>query len=385
MKEDIPYLESWFYNLQKSIKEFKGIAIDKDIKLLFSISTTTTCKHSINKPYTTPVRFLENSLISGVVVFSQTQSIIVTNIVKDFVDGFLVDVEQKHNMKVGTNGDTLKYFQDKYFINSDRVDSGIKHGGILSIVRAIVANDRIIEYKANDITVDAIWIFLSTKLNYLSGKKVAIIGSGNIGSKLALKLVESGVNVVLVRRDSSKGKLIANAINLIKPPLSKSYASYNSSAIQASKFCDVIIGAANTNNPVITWDMIKNMSKNGFVVDIGKGNIEANAIKKSIEKNIDVIRGDIAAALYGFVSQKQQMQEIVQNKIGRANIDSDINLVSGGVLGRCGDIVVDSFASPSLVYGVANGSGSIKTDLNLIDKKNIEKVKKIINKSRDNA
>ena len=379
MKENIPYLESWFYDLQRSIKELKGIAIDKNIKLLFSISTTT-CKHGTNKPYTTPVRFLENSLISGVVVFSKIQSIVVTNIVKDFVDDFLIDVEQKHNMKAAINSDTLKYFQDKYFINGD-----IKCESILSIVRAIVADDRIIEYKANDITVDAIWTFLSTKLNYLSGKKVAIIGCGNIGSKLALKLVESDVNVVLVRRDSSKGKLIANAINLIKPPLSKSYASYNSSAIQASKFCDVIIGAANTNNPVITWDMIKNMSKNGFVVDIGKGNIEANAIKKSIEKNIDIIRGDIAAALYGFVSQKQQMQEIVQNKIGRANIDSDINLVSGGVLGRCGDIVVDSFISPSFVYGVANGSGSIKTDLNLIDKKNIEKVKKIINKSRDNA
>ncbi len=379
MKENIPYLESWFYDLQRSIKELKGIAIDKNIKLLFSISTTT-CKHGTNKPYTTPVRFLENSLISGVVVFSKIQSIVVTNIVKDFVDDFLIDVEQKHNMKAAINSDTLKYFQDKYFINGD-----IKCESILSIVRAIVADDRIIEYKANDITVDAIWTFLSTKLNYLSGKKVAIIGCGNIGSKLALKLVESDANVVLVRRDSSKGKLIANAINLIKPPLSKSYASYNSSAIEASKFCDVIIGAANTNNPVITWDMIKNLSKNGFVVDIGKGNIEADAIKKSIEKNIDIIRGDIAAALYGFVSQKQQMQEIVQNKIGRANIDSDINLVSGGVLGRCGDIVVDSFTSPSFVYGVANGSGSIKTDLNLIDKKNIEKVKKIINKSRDNA
>ena len=379
MKENIPYLESWFYDLQKSIKELKGIAIDKNIKLLFSISTTT-CKHGTNKPYTTPVRFLENSLISGVVVFSKIQSIVVINIVKDFVDDFLIDVEQKHNMKAAINSDTLKYFQDKYFINGD-----IKCESILSIVRAIVADDRIIEYKANDITVDAIWTFLSTKLNYLSGKKVAIIGCGNIGSKLALKLVESDANVVLVRRDSSKGKLIANAINLIKPPLSKSYASYNSSAIEASKFCDVIIGAANTNNPVITWDMIKNLSKNGFVVDIGKGNIEADAIKKSIEKNIDIIRGDIAAALYGFVSQKQQMQEIVQNKIGRANIDSDINLVSGGVLGRCGDIVVDSFTSPSFVYGVANGSGSIKTDLNLIDKKNIEKVKKIINKSRDNA
>jgi len=379
VKENIPYLESWFYDLQRSIKELKGIAIDKNIKLLFSISTTT-CKHGTNKPYTTPVRFLENSLISGVVVFSKIQSIVVINIVKDFVDDFLIDVEQKHNMKAAINSDTLKYFQDKYLINSD-----IKCESILSIVRAIVADDRIIEYKANDITVDAIWTFLSTKLNYLSGKKVAIIGCGNIGSKLALKLVESDANVVLVRRDSSKGKLIANAINLIKPPLSKSYASYNSSAIEASKFCDVIIGAANTNNPVITWDMIKNLSKNGFVVDIGKGNIEADAIKKSIEKNIDIIRGDIAAALYGFVSQKQQMQEIVQNKIGRVNIDSDINIVSGGVLGRCGDIVVDSFASPSLVYGVANGSGSIKTDLNLIDKKNIEKVKKIINKSRDNA
>ena len=54
-------------------------------------------------------------------------------------------------------------------------------------------------------------------------------------------------------------------------------------------------------------------------------------------------------------------------------------------MGRNGDFVVDSITNPKIVYGVANGSGSIKTDLNLIDKKNIEKVKKIINKSRDNA
>ena len=72
-----------------------------------------------------------------------------------------------------------------------------------------IKKSKIFEFKPSDITVNATWSFLSQRLNFLSGKKVSILGSGNIGSKLALKLVESNVNVSITRKNNYKGKIIA--------------------------------------------------------------------------------------------------------------------------------------------------------------------------------
>ena len=129
--------------------------------------------------------------------------------------------------------------------------------------------------------------------------------------------------------------------------------------------------------------MVKNLSKNGFIIDVGKGNIENIAIQKAIDNGIRVYRGDVSAALYGFVSQVQQMQDILQTKIGRSNIGSNINIVSGGFLGGCGDIVVDSFISPRLIYGIADGKGNMKVNVSSIDLKNIEILKKVILKNKN--
>jgi len=382
MKSDLLYLEKWFNELQKNIKNLQEDAKTRGLKLLFSISTTAIINDT-NNPYTTPVRLLERSLITGVVIYSQAQVIIATNIVKDFVDGYVVDIENKYDLNINSNIDELNYFQNKYLISKDKEDSYFKHKSIIEIVRSIVDTQKIIEYKANDITVDAIWTFLSTKMNFLSGKKISIIGCGNIGSKLALKLVESNASVIIMRKNSQKGKLIAEAINTIKSTLCRGQVTYNSSAIEASKHCDVIISTANTNIPVVTLDMVKNLSKNGFIIDVGKGNIENIAIQKAIDNGIRVYRGDVSAALYGFVSQVQQMQDILQTKIGRSNIGSNINIVSGGFLGGCGDIVVDSFISPRLIYGIADGKGNMKVNVSSIDLKNIEILKKVILKNKN--
>jgi hypothetical protein len=180
---------------------------------------------------------------------------------------------------------------------------------------------------------------------------------------------------VLVRRDSSKGVLMANSINMVKPKTTIATAIYNSSPLQASSFCDVLIGTANASVPIINWDMIQSMSPDGFVIDVGKGNVEGYAIKRAIEENIDIIRGDITASLYGFISHRQQMLDIIKYKIGRVEIKPGISIVSGGVLGRSGEVVVDNYSSPSIVYGVADGSGNMKSILNEVDKNNILIVK----------
>jgi hypothetical protein len=376
IKEDIEFLEDWIVQIKTLTKELNLIAQKKDLTTYFSISNTTSSSKNIQKPYVTPIRLLEGGVICGVVVFSQSQAVIAAKFVQDFVDKILVDSEKKIGMQVGIDKNLLTYFKITDSAINSKSRSLIEFGNISSAVRMVIPEGKFIEYKANDITVDAIWTFLSIRLKKLSGKKIAILGCGNIGFKLALKLVESGINVILVRRDSSKGVLMANSINMVKPKTTLATATYCASPLQASSYCDVLIGTANSGVSLISWDMIQSMTPEGFVIDVGKGNVEDYAVKKAIEENIEIIRGDVGASLYGFISHRQQIQDVIKNKIGRNEIKPGVSVISGGLFGRNGEIVVDNYSLPGIVYGVANGCGQMKTTLNEVDRENLSLVKK---------
>lgn len=370
--EDTVYLKEWALRLNSIALEINSNALKKDLRIYFSITSTL---HSItSKPYMTPLRILESGVIFGVVVFSPSQAIIAGNIVRDMVDEILVDAEKKNLSQVRINYELL----DKFNINLSSIQkkslTKVNNLDISSAARLIFSNNKITEFKPNDITVDAVWTFLSIKLNQFYGKQIAIIGCGNIGFKLALKLAESGAKVLIVRRNKTKGNFMAEAINLMTP-YAESTAEYLDSAVDASKNCDVLIGAATQITKVISSEMIQNLSPNGFVIDIGKGNLEDSAIKIAIRNNIDIFRGDITGSLYGFISHVQKIKNIIKFKTGRSKIDSSIAIISGGLLGKEGEIVVDNYSSPSVIYGVSNGLGSIKTELNDLDKANIKKLR----------
>ena len=46
----------------------------------------------------------------------------------------------------------------------------------------------------------------------VGGKKICIIGSGNLGTKLAIKLVERGAEVIITRRNRNKIKRVAREV-----------------------------------------------------------------------------------------------------------------------------------------------------------------------------
>ena len=75
--------------------------------------------------------------------------------------------------------------------------------------------------------------------------KVSILGSGNIGSKLALKLVESNVNVSTTRKNNYKGKIIALGLNNIMSENTASCITFNQDILKNIFNSDVIVGAAN--------------------------------------------------------------------------------------------------------------------------------------------
>ena len=77
-------------------------------------------------------------------------------------------------------------------------------GNIERRVRESIKNSKLLIYKGNDLTVDSIDLFLTYYFNDdirgLEAKKLQLL-ERNIGSKLALILLERGSKIVICRRD----------------------------------------------------------------------------------------------------------------------------------------------------------------------------------------
>ena len=217
-------------------------------KIVFSIGNTT--KIDSEDYYFTPYRIFKNTIIFGIVVFKDEFAKISTKLLDGKVDYIMVDAEKKIMPK------------------SEEIPGNIERR-----VRENLKISKLLIYKGNDLTVDAIDLFLTYYFNDdirgLGGKKVTIVGAGNIGSKLALTLLERGSKVVICRRDLKKSRLIAKTINLIKPKYTVESAKSENSAEIASKNTDILIGAT-SGKPSINKKMINSLKNTAIIIDAGK-------------------------------------------------------------------------------------------------------------------
>ena len=362
VKENIEILEEWLKNAESLAHELSANSKKHGDLSFFTISTTV----KVNKerhPYLTPLRKISKGFIGGSVVFSQTQAVILGARIDGIVDYILVDAEKKIGITIGSDNKTLKSFGFELIPDKQKSRIPLEMGNLSGACISYIKKSKYQEFKPNDITVESVWHFLSGLFDSLSGKRIAIIGSGNIGFKLALKLVECGCHVELVRRDMMRGTLMANAINVTKPISTLAIAHYNNNALQASLFCDALIGCTN-GVPAINIDMIQSMSPKGIIIDVGKGSVFKEALAKAVQSKIKIIRCDIYSALDGFISTMYSNKIVMSHKIGRREIEDGVFVVSGGYMGLLDDVVVDDYLKPSQIVGVANGIGDFKSQLN---------------------
>ena len=181
---------------QKQLKK----SIDNIIKLSqkkrkfsgFTIGNTTKID---NKNYFfTPIRDTEKIIFTGIVLYSEHLAKVVAKYIDGKVDYVLVDAEKKISPKINRR---KNYWEP---------------ANIERRVREVIKISNLWIYKGNDLAVDAVDILITflTKNNLrgIGGKKITILGAGNIGSKLALFLVERGTKVFLTRRNKTKLKQI---------------------------------------------------------------------------------------------------------------------------------------------------------------------------------
>ena len=341
-----------------------------------SIFTIGTTSKKEEHPYTTPIRHTGDFVVCGCVVFNQKILFEISKIIDGNVDIILVDSEKKIPLMIDNS---LANLENKIYTQKKTIGF-IETGNLSKICFNSIKKSKIFEYKPNDLTVNATWLFLSQRLNFLSGKKVSILGAGNIGSKLALKLVECGTEVHIHRTNFYKGNIIAQGLNAIKPLNTVSNIIYHEDKLQASFMADVLVGATN-GIQVIDVDIVKSIKKGSIIIDLGKNNITSDAIAYAVENNIEIYRTDVSSALEGFIYEVLKMQDILMNSYGQKDL-SFCNIVGGGYFGKKGDLVVDDINSPTLIYGVSEGNGSLKKELNVVDDEKIRKLKEEIKNAK---
>ena len=309
--------------------------------------------------YFTPLRMTNLMVIGGIIVYSESQAIEITQAIDGKVDYVLVDAEKKVPNKMSVSGEPA---------NIERA------------VRETLNKSNLWVYKANDLSVEAVDALLGYLYKGapggLGGKKVVVIGCGNIGSKLALKLVERAADVVITRRDQKKLKIIADAINCIMPKYTKARVDYSKNNELAIKDADVLIGATNGVS-VITADMLRGLNKNAIILDVGKGSLKSQALEYALENKIDIYRIDVTAAISGMIETQWMVQNIIENKMGRRKYKGE-RLVAGGLLGMKGEIIVDNISNPKVIYGIADGKGDFIRLTSNDQKRTLQRLEKIL-------
>lgn len=310
----------------------------------------TTTKKSEKTAIILPIKKTEHCIFLGITIFEMKIISNILNKIDGKINYVLVDGEQKNEKLINL----MKY------------------------VKKNIHKSEILSFKTNDYTAESADIFLQQLIDFSKKRKVAIIGAGNIGSKLALKLIERGIDVYISKTKYSDSVKIANALNLIKPNASKAKIIAKSNS-NIAKECNVLIGFS--NKPSIEIKMVKQMSKNGIIIDGGIGTIHQDAIEFAQKRKIKIFRLDIRAGFSGYMTTLFKTKELLRDTIGAKKI-KNIQIISGGFYGKIGDIVVDNLASPTEIIGIADGKGGLKrNEYSSTDKIKLKTVNSWINKN----
>jgi hypothetical protein len=300
----------------------------------------TTRKADRNNFFLTPKRESRDLIAGSVVVLTVREAIQIASLLDGEVEYIFVDSEKKI-------GRSLWEIDDA--------------GNIESAVRSTVKRSRVLTYKANDLTVQAIDGMVSVLASRfpkgIGGTSVCILGMGNVGSKVALSLVERGARIACFRRDQEALNLIVRALNSIKPPETLSEIVAHQSIEDAARGADIMIGLT-PGIPIITPEVVEKINNAGFIIDGGKGNVSPEALSLAQFLGIEVYRTDIQPIVDGMISATLKMDTLLGNGLNRRKV-GNLTFVDAGLLAAPGEIVVDRTPNPTRIFGVSNGRGEL--------------------------
>lgn len=249
--------------------------------------------------------------------------------------------------------DITKHFDglvSRFFIDCE-VKAGVDLGA--AALKILPPNKRHF-FKPNDFTVEAADEWIAQRMPDLEGACVAIVGAGNIGAKLALRLAERGSEVRLVGAKSAAVKVIARGLRSIMRGSGAVIAC--PSILDACANADVIIGCTQGIAAIDTEAV--EVSQASLLLDVGNGCFTSGAISAARERCLALEVLSPSAGWEGFLRRYAATRKLQQG-LGRRQLDSGVWIVSRGMMGATGDVLVDDVSQPTRVIGVCNGMGDL--------------------------
>lgn len=238
----------------------------------------------------------------------------------------------------------------RFFIDCE-VKAGIDLG---SIALELIPPNRRHFFKPNDFTVEASDEWVAQRMPNLEGARVAIVGAGNIGAKLALRLAERDSEVRLVGRRVVVLEAMVRGLTVILRGSGTVTAC--PSIVEACARADVIIGCT-PGTAVIDTEAVE-ISQASLLLDAGNGCFTRGAIAAARERGLSLEVLSPTAGWEGFLRRYAATRKLQQG-LGRRQLGSGVWIVSRGILGATGDVLVDDISQPARVIGVCNGMGDL--------------------------
>lgn len=361
---DQNYQITWAREISKRLSTLKKHADLQKKKIIFTISSTSkTDPH--NRPYLTPLRETATDYISGVVVRSLDQGILASLLLDGLVDRLYVDVEAKKGL-LSTHDPEL--FES---MNLKPLHLGQEGVSLFQVVSKNLKKTIAYPFKPNDLTVESVWFFITSKIPVGTG--ILIVGAGNIGFKLALKLTETGYPVSVHRRQTKILEKFVEVLLSVRPPLTSTPVEvWDGKDLPPG--VKVLVGVSD-GIPVIHKEMVEALPLPSLVLDVGKGTVSSEAIESCHRLGHELYRTDITCGLDAFVSGDRRNYEIQNFELGRREVLPGISIISGGYLGKREDVIVDNYLDPKHIVGMADGLGDLVREPTTTQIEKIEKVK----------
>lgn len=242
------------------------------------------------------------------------------------------------------------------FVEYFLIDCEIKNEvtNLESCILPKITKSKVFVYKPNDFAVESLDILIANIFVSLSKINVLVLGAGNLGSKISLKLCERGGDVMLLDRDQKKLVSIVSGLNNIKR--SNTFIKEALLIEKLSQDFDLIIGCT-PGVPAITINLISLLKEGGVIIDAGNGTLTPEAIKLAAEKNIEIICLSSMPGYSGMIENWLLQRKFTQSK--RFIKIGNHRIIIPGVFGNKGDVLVDSIEKPTKIIGMCDGLGDI--------------------------
>ncbi|MBB6449893.1 hypothetical protein HNR44_001871 [Geomicrobium halophilum] len=246
-------------------------------------------------------------------------------------------------------------------VNYILVDQELKKDLNLNrIAKNVVNKSEVIAYKPNDATLEATDLLVREHVaDHFLDKNILMVGLGNIGGKLALRLQERGAQVTVIARNFDKATETVKGLNHILPRHASSIHVVKN--VREVNKQDILISFVSAKN-VVTEDYLDVLGEGSIAVDGGINNFSPDFIQKATETGVKNIRVDVRLGFpYTLHKLLPETKHFFSNVQGKRKF-LEVNIVAGGIIGEEGDVIVDQIKHPTQIIGIANGTGGLKDE-----------------------